>query len=53
MHYGYSLLAHLSTCPLRLTGPEVNKGVHGIMGIQDLFTCEHVNLSLSIDKSYI
>ena len=33
MHYGYSLLIHLSTCPPGLTGPEVNMGVQGIMGI--------------------
>ena len=56
MHYGYSLLVHLSTCqPVLqgLTGPEVNIGVHGIMGIPYLFTCENVNLSLMIEMSYI
>ena len=35
----------LSTCLPGLTGPEVNIGVQGIMGIPYLFTCRPVNLS--------
>ena len=44
-HYRYSVLVYLSTCQPGLTGPEVNIGVQGIMGIPYLSTCRHINLS--------
>ena len=48
MDYGYSLLVHLWTW---LTGPEVNIGEQGIMGIPYLSTCRPVNLSTRVDRS--
>ena len=41
---------NLSTCLPGLTGPEVDKGVHGIMGIPYLLTCRPVNLSTRVDR---
>ena len=53
MHYGYSVLVHLSTCLQGLTGKEVNIGVQSIMGIPYLFTCRLVNLSTRVDRSRV
>ena len=41
----------LSTCLPGLTGPAVNIGVHGIMGIQYLVTCRPVTLSIKVERS--
>ena len=41
----------LSTCLPGLTGPAVNIGVHGIMGIPYLFICRPGNLSTRDDRS--
>ena len=41
----------LSPCLPGLTGPAVNIGVHGIMGIPYLFICRPVNLSTRADRS--
>ena len=50
-HYVLAVLVHLSTCLPGLTGPAVNIGVHGIMGIPYLFICQPANLSTRVDRS--
>ena len=41
----------LTICLPGLTGPAVNIGVHGIMGIPYLFICRPVNLSSRVERS--
>ena len=44
-------ISYLSTCLPELTGPKVNMGEQGIMGIPCLSTCRPVNLSTRVDRS--
>ena len=48
---GYSIFVHLSTFLPGLTGPEVNIGEQGILGIPYLSTCRPVNLSTRVDRT--